>query len=114
MQKSLLVFAFCAAFAVNGLCQTTESGEYRLYKLQQPIGVEKFAIAPDGANQLLTSHFEFNDRSTKVPLDAKLLLTRSLTPISFELKGKTSRWSDVDLAVDISGSVAGIHALSRA
>jgi hypothetical protein len=108
MQKSLLVFAFFASFAVNGLCQTTESGEYRLYKLQQPIGVEKFTIAPDGPNQLLTSHFEFNDRTTKVPLDAKLLLTRSLTPISFELKGKTSRWSDVDLAVEISGSVAGI------
>jgi hypothetical protein len=46
-----------------------ESGTYRLYKFEQPIGEETYSIGRDNDAVVLTDKFLFTDRGTRVPLD---------------------------------------------
>jgi imidazolonepropionase-like amidohydrolase len=87
-----------------------EHGTFRLHKFMQPIGQEQYAVGRDsmvhdttgsGRGSVVTSSFEFTDRSTHVPLAATLRLADDLTPRHYEIKGSVSRESLVDAAVDI-------------
>src|ERR1051325_3935826 len=89
--------------------QTVESGEFRLHKFEQPIGVESYTIARDGDSLVVRSTFEFTDRGTKVPLSATLRARQDLTPQSFEIKGKVSRFSTIDTSVEVSGATASVR-----
>ena len=98
----------------------TETGKFRLHKFEQPIGEENYTITHDGSTLTLKSDFLFTDRGTKVPLSATLKAADDYTPQSFIIKGNTSRMSDVDSDVELSGSNATIrqgketHTVSRA
>ena len=87
---ALLVWAASLAAA------TVESGTFRLHKLEQAIGEEKYDIARDGNALTLTSGFHFRDRGTPVDLTSTLHLKADYTPQRLEIKGKTSRFSTID------------------
>ncbi len=101
---------FCLAFlAVSSVAQHAqpaasgnETGKFRLHKFEQPIGEETYTITRDGSTLTLKSDFLFTDRGTKVPLTATLRAAEDYTPQSFAIKGKTSRHSDIDSAVEAS------------
>jgi imidazolonepropionase-like amidohydrolase len=76
-----------------------ESGTYRLYKFEQPIGEETYSIGRDNDAVVLTDKFLFTDRGTRVPLDTIFRAGRDLTPRSFESSGKSSRVSNVDVSL---------------
>jgi imidazolonepropionase-like amidohydrolase len=78
-----------------------EKGNFRLHKFEQPIGEETYQIRQDGASLTVTVDFKFNDRGTDVPLSATFRCSSDLTPQAFEIKGKTSRLSTVDEAVEV-------------
>jgi len=76
-----------------------ESGTYRLYKFEQPIGEETYSIGRDNDAVVLTDTFLFTDRGTRVPLDTIFRAGRDLTPRSFASSGKSSRVSNVDVSL---------------
>lgn len=93
-----------------------ERGTLRLYYVQKPIGYERYQISPDGpsgstADALkLTADFDFTDRGGRVQLAATLRTTSDFTPISFEAKGKSYRFVNVDSNVRVEGSDALVRA----
>ncbi|MGA8493291.1 MAG: amidohydrolase family protein [Terriglobales bacterium] len=80
-----------------------------MHKFEQPIGEETYTIVHDGGLLTLKTDFAFTDRGTKVPLSATLKATDDYTPQSFIIKGNTSRMSDIDSDIEISGSSATIR-----
>src|SRR6266545_6701056 len=92
---------------------STESGKYRLYKFEQAIGEETYQIERSKDSVLLTDKFLFTDRGTAVPLDTTFRAGADLTPRSFESKGKSSRLSNVDVAMQVQGSTAAIREMQQ-
>jgi imidazolonepropionase-like amidohydrolase len=91
---NLLLFGHASAQPAGNL---VESGKYRLYKFEQPIGEETYTIRREAGSLVLTDTFLFTDRGTPVPLDTVFRAAPDLTPRSFESHGKSSRSSNVDL-----------------
>ena len=78
-----------------------EQGKFRLHKFEQPIGEETYQVTRDGDSLTVKMDFKFNDRGTDVPLSATFRGSSDLTPLAFEIKGKTSRQSTIDEAVEV-------------
>src|SRR5689334_17529521 len=74
--------------------QPLETGKFRLHKFQQAIGEESYEIAREGDALVMKTEFKFTDRGAPVPLSSTLRTQQDLTPLAFEIKGKTSRFSD--------------------
>jgi imidazolonepropionase-like amidohydrolase len=81
---------FLAVFAVHGMAQ--ESGRLSLYFLQLPVGQETYELQ----NGVLHASFEYTERNSKVPLTATLRVKPDLTPLEFEIHGKSYRPFSVD------------------
>jgi imidazolonepropionase-like amidohydrolase len=106
----LTVLMSCASLSTPSLAQlrtsagnraVVEQGKFRLHKFEQPIGEETYEIIRDGNSLTAKVDFKFTDRGTDVPLSATFRGAQDLTPESFAIKGKTSRDSDIDEAVDV-------------
>jgi imidazolonepropionase-like amidohydrolase len=100
--------------AVLGLGQASpaaiERGTLRLFYVQKPIGYERYEIAPDLDALKLTANFDFTDRGGRVQLAATLRTKSDFTPLSFEAKGKSYRFVNVDSSVRVEGSDAIVRA----
>src|SRR5215470_10520390 len=83
--------------------QVIEEGKFRLHKFGQAIGWESYQITKDANGLSAKTEFKFNDRGTDVPLTANLKAKNDWTPKQFEIKGKNSRLSAIDRAVEING-----------
>jgi imidazolonepropionase-like amidohydrolase len=83
----------------SGTVVNRDSGSFRLYKFEQPIGEETYTVLESGGALELQSTFEFTDRGTKVPLKATLRAAPDYTPRSFTISGSTSRLSKIDTSV---------------
>ena len=80
---------------------TVEQGKFILHKFEQPIGEETYQITRDGDSLNVKIDFKFTDRSSPVPLTASFRSTTDLAPVAFEIKGKNSRETDIDEAVEV-------------
>jgi hypothetical protein len=69
-----------------------EQGKISLYFLQLPVGQETYELR-DG---ILHASFEYTERNSKVPLTATLSMKPDLTPLEFEIHGKSYRPFSVD------------------
>jgi imidazolonepropionase-like amidohydrolase len=87
-----------------------ERGTLRLYYVQKPIGYERYEIAPGLEALKLTADFDFTDRGGRVQLAATLRTKSDFTPLSFEAKGKSYRFVNVDSSVRVDGSDAIVRA----
>ena len=99
-----------------------ERGTLRLHYVQKPIGYERYEVAPDGdvprqrasgadaQGVKLTADFDFTDRGGRVQLTATLRAKADFTPISFQAKGKSYRFVNVDSDVRVEGSDAVVRA----
>jgi hypothetical protein len=81
--------------------EPVEQGKFRLHKFEQPIGEETYQIRRGAASVAVTVDFKFTDRSSAVPLSATFRGAGDYTPQSFEIKGRTSRISSIDQAVEV-------------
>jgi imidazolonepropionase-like amidohydrolase len=88
---------------------TVETGKFKLHKFQQPIGEESYTVTRDGDALVMKSEFKFTDRGTPVPLTTSLRTRQDLTPLAYEIKGKTSRLSEIDTAIEVNGNTAKIR-----
>ena len=105
-----VLFAFFFALAIAKPVQLTalaqspapvERGKFILHKMEQPIGEETYQITRDGDSLNVKIDFKFTDRSSPVPLTASFRSTTDLAPVAFEIKGKNSRETDIDEAVEV-------------
>ncbi len=78
-----------------------EEGKYRLHKFEQPIGEEDYEVTQDASGLAVQMHFKFTDRGQTVPLEAAFHSRSDFSPVAFEIKGQTSRISNIDDAVDV-------------
>jgi imidazolonepropionase-like amidohydrolase len=106
---SLLLIVSAAAPAQTQTPQPIESGKFRLHKFEQPIGEESYTITRDGDSLVVASSFQFTDRGRRVPLSAELRTRADLTPISFNIKGRVSRFSNIDSSVEIKAGGATVR-----
>lgn len=106
-----LVFAVAprAQPAAPPKAQPVESGKFRLHKFEQPIGAESYEVTRDGDALVLKAQFEFTDRGTRVPLTTMLRTRQNLMPVRFEIKGKTSRQSDIDTSLEVTPTGASVR-----
>ena len=78
-----------------------EQGKFTLHKFEQPIGEETYEVTRDGNSLSVKMNFKFTDRGTPVPMTATFRAAQDLTPQAFEIKGKNSRLSTIDEAVEV-------------
>ena len=89
-------------WAVCGWAQTepaAEQGTFHLHKFEQLIGRETYTLTRTAGEVVLKSDFKFTDRGTPVPLAATLVMEPDLTPREFQIKGKISRFSEIENSV---------------
>ena len=98
-----------SAVAQQTAGELVESGKYRLHKFGQAIGEETYEIRRDAQTLVLTDKFLFTDRGSPVPLDTTFRAAEDLTPLSFAAKGKSSRISNIDNAVDVENGIAKVR-----
>ena len=79
----------------------TEHGKFILHKFEQPIGEETYRLDHGPDSLLVEMDFKFTDRGSPVPLTASFRSAKDLTPAAFEIKGKNSRLSAIDQAVEV-------------
>jgi imidazolonepropionase-like amidohydrolase len=83
-----------------------------LFLLEHRIGEERYSIEARGDTNVLTSHFEYTDRGTKIALDTTLTYTpKDFTPLSFESHGKSYRYFSVDTSVPSAARTANTFTL---
>ena len=71
-----------------------------LFLLEHRVGEERYSTEARGDTNVLTSHFEYVDRGTKIALDTTLTYTsKDFTPLSFESHGRSYRYFSVDTSV---------------
>jgi imidazolonepropionase-like amidohydrolase len=101
---TFLALAFAKPLPLTVFAQSpaeVEHGKFILHKFEQPIGEETYQITRDGDVLNVKIDFKFTYRSTAVPLTAAFSSANDWTPRSFEIKGKNSRETDIDEAVDV-------------
>jgi imidazolonepropionase-like amidohydrolase len=110
----LLIASLSSAAREAGKTQAgsaVEQGKFTLHKFEQPIGEETYEIRHDGDALAAKMDFKFTDRGHPVPLSATFRGSLEYTPLSFEIKGSTSRISTIDETVTIGADK--VHLRSR-
>ncbi len=93
--------ATTAAPPSGALGENVEQGKFTLHKFEQPIGQESYEITRDSDSLSVKIEFKFTDRGSDVPLTTTFRSVNDITPSAFEIKGKNSRLSTIDQAVDV-------------
>ena len=112
LQKFLLLHVVCLGLAAGAFAQNiappapktgavVEQGKFLLHKFEQAIGEETYQITKDQDTLTVNVDFKFTDRGSAVPLSVTFKATPDLTPLSFEIKGRTARTATIDEAVEV-------------
>jgi imidazolonepropionase-like amidohydrolase len=123
VQFSFCVFSAAIALSAPVLAQASpaqtnrvqaspapvEQGKFILHKFEQPIGEETYEVTKDGDSLNVKMDFKFTDRGTPVPMNASFRGAADLTPQSFEIKGKNSRTTTIDDAVEVQASTVRVR-----
>ncbi|MDQ2751655.1 MAG: amidohydrolase family protein, partial [Bacteroidota bacterium] len=110
MKKALLFllpmpFFFTSLFAQTG---AIDSGAFTIHKFAQNIGKEIWVKTKTGDTVRYDMNFNYIDRGSPVALKATLELTSGLEPVSYRIKGGTSRFSSINDSIVITNKEANI------
>lgn len=112
MRQYLLLLAMALHLPVVAQTQPgslADSGTFVLHKFEQPIGKETYRLTRTAQTLTYDVDFRFVDRGATVPLQAKLVVTPTLAPVSLAIKGSTSRFSTINDTIRIQGQTARIQ-----
>jgi len=113
-----IVFSLAFVMATIGAShaqQTNATGTFTLYKFAKAIGTETYTIEPRGDQYDLVSHFLFTDRGTPVGLETTYAArTSDLSPLNYTAKGKSSRSSEMDDRLNVTGDSITIQRSGKA
>src|SRR5215510_14874214 len=106
----MLFFFLLIAGVLAPEAQARETETFRLYKFQQPIGIERAIRVrhPDGTTEIRVN-FSFTDRNTTVPLSAMLTLAKDGSALRYQAWGSTSRYTQLDDRVSAEGGTVTIE-----
>ncbi len=90
-----------------------ERGVISLQLLGRKIGAEHFELRRDGDNLLLTDSFSYVDRGGEVALESTLEMAPDYTPRRLRAVGRTYRFLQVDVEVEIGDGVATVTNLGE-
>jgi hypothetical protein len=105
-KRIYLIFILTLLISFSYAQYYTDSGTFLIHKFEQNIGKEKYSIRKNQEVINYIVDFKYVDRGSKVSLQAKLEFTSSLQPLSFRIKGKTSRFSKINDSVVINKKTA--------
>src|ERR1700712_1037353 len=86
----------------------SDSGTFIIHKFAQPIGKEKYFSRKEGELIIYKVEFKYIDRGSPVSLTDNLSFTKDLEPVSYRIKGATSRFSQINDSVVFEGQTARI------
>lgn len=78
-----------------------EQGKFTLHKFEQSIGEENYEIRRAESGLAVKVDFKFIDRGTPVPLAVTFRSALDLTPLAFEIRGRTARPVSIDDAISV-------------
>ena len=90
----IIVSVFNLLFCFSQQMQT-DSGVYLIHKFEQRIGREKYTSFKNGAGTSFHVDYKYIDRGSPVSLEYNIHLTNELRPVTFGIKGGTSRFTTV-------------------
>src|SRR5262249_44706405 len=114
-RRAVLLIGLLAALATAGGLRAgddgpvIERGTFVLHLYKRPTGKETYEIRRDGDDLVLKADYENTDRGRKEPLTSTLRLRDGRTPVRFEVKGRTSRYSGIDSEVKVEGKTATVR-----
>ena len=103
------VMAQSAVPGTGDIPVTGDSTGFFLHKFAQNIGRETYRVKKDATGYVYEVRFRFVDRGSPVPLQARLSVNRDFEPLSFWIKGNTSRFSTINDSVSIHNGTAMIR-----
>ena len=80
-----------------------DSGVLVVHLLERRVGTEAHHLRRVGQEWVLTAALDFTDRGSRVQLEAELRTRADFTPTRFHAKGKTYRFVNVDVDVEVAG-----------
>ena len=86
-----------------------DSGSLVIHLLERMVGTERYELERDGQNWVLASSLDFTDRGARVQLESRLETRPDFTPKSFHAKGRTYRFVNVDVDVDVFGATSRVR-----
>ena len=112
--KKYLITLLLGSGLTAGMAQSAgqddgDSTSFFLHKFAQNIGKETYRVRKTDSGYTYSIRFRFTDRGSAVPLQAKLSVTRDFEPVSFWIKGNTSRFSTINDSVVIQHGKAAIR-----
>ncbi|MFB9845240.1 amidohydrolase family protein [Mucilaginibacter ginsenosidivorans] len=109
MKKYLFLIPL-SAFCLGAHAQQTDtdSGTFILHKFQQAIGKETYQVNKSKDAVTYSASFKFTDRGSPVPFKAELKVTPAAEPLEFDIKGKFSRFSEINDKISITNGQAHI------
>jgi imidazolonepropionase-like amidohydrolase len=90
-----------------------EHGVFVLHDEERVAGRETYDVVQDGEALKATVDFNFANRGRNVPLSATFRGHKDWTPIAFEIKGNTSRFTTIDQAVEVRSGKLHIRSRSE-
>jgi imidazolonepropionase-like amidohydrolase len=115
VRSRCLTFVLLLATAALSAQQPATSGTFVLHKFAKSIGQETYSVATTGDTSTVTSHFLFTDRGSKVPLETTFVThTADGSPISYSAKGRSSRLSEMNDTISVSGASLSINRNGKA
>jgi imidazolonepropionase-like amidohydrolase len=103
--KFIFSYIFLCFIIGKNTAQSTniDSGTFIIHKFAQSIGGEKYASHRNGELIIYNVDFKYTDRGSPVRLKDTISFTHEMEPLSYRIRGGTSRFSSVDDSVVFDG-----------
>ena len=86
-----------------------DSGSLVIHLLERKVGTERYQLERDGTDWVLSSSLDFVDRGSRVQLESRLQTRADFMPKNFHAKGKTYRFVNVDVDVNVLGATTRVR-----
>ncbi len=106
--KYIISFSLICFLTGNVVAQTNQpdTGSFIIHKFAQPIGREKFTVKHSGKGVTYLIDFHYTDRGSPVKLKDSICFNAKGEPVSYRIRGGTSRFSSVNDSVVFEGKIA--------
>src|SRR5689334_11051609 len=81
--------------------------------IDRPVGREVMSSKADGDATVYTADLDLTERNGRLQIASTLRLGADLTPLEFNVKGKSYRFVNVDTAVKVAGGIATVTNLGE-
>lgn len=110
-----MILRVALAAVLVGAVQATPPVETTLLVslINRPVGRETFSETRDGNTTVYAGALDLTERGGRLQVSSSLRLSEDLTPISFEARGKSYRFVNVDASVRVSGGMATVTNLGQ-